>query len=481
MRKVGIIGMGISGMGVLEGYRKEKLTDKVEITCFDSEESFGRGYPFREDSDEILLNITSDRVSYNYENPEAFKEWLIKNNIYKEYVPRHLFGVYTEECLKKSMEKTKAKRVTDKIEDIKYIENKNQWEIITDNKSYIFDRVHLCCGELPQLDPYNLKEYENYIHIIYPAKERCSVIDEGDSVCIIGTSLSAIDISRYLLMERNVKDLYIFSRSNTFPTIRGGFHERKLETVTPEDIKEIIEANNGHISFKEFDKLFERELNHHGIDFKKLSDDYIGGMKSITKSYNEPEDIIRIQGLFTNISDLFNMAWLGFWDSDREKFNEKYEDFLQVFGGPIPVTTGDIILKSREKDYFKILDGIVDIKYSEEENKFLIIQEQKNEQVIIAKVDYVCNTTGLDTSLRSVKKDSFISKLLDKGYGQIDDYGGITVLPKFLNVVSPKFGEFDNLHAHGVMVVGVQLINNSINVIQKSAHRIIKEIYKKQA
>lgn len=481
MEKVGIIGMGISGMGVLEAYRKENLIDQVEITCFDSKESFGRGYPFRKDSDEVLLNITSDRVSYDYENPEAFKDWLIEKGIHSDYVPRHLFGTYTEECIKFSLKESKAKKVTDKVENIKYIEDNNQWKIITNKDEYIFDRIHLCCGELPQLDPYDLNEYKNYINPIYPAEECCSVITENDSVCIIGTSLSAIDISRYLLIERNVKDLYIFSRSNTLPTIRGEFQERKLETVSPKDIKTIIENNDGHISFEEFDNLFETELNYHGLDFKKLCKKYIGGIKAITRSYNEPEDIIKIQGLFANLGDLFNIAWLGFWDSDREKFSEKYEDFLQVFGGPIPMTTGEIILKAKEKNHFKVLDDIIDIKYSEKEKKFLIIQEEgEDEKSVRLKVDYVCNATGLDTSLRSVKTNSFIGQLLDKRYAQIDNYGGITVLPKLLNVVSPKFGIFDNLHAHGVMIVGVQLRNNSINVIQKSAHRLIKEMYKKQ-
>lgn len=478
MEKVGIIGMGVSGMGVLSGYEKENLYDEVELFCFDSENSFGRGFPFRKDSDEILLNVTVDRVSYDYENPEDFKNWLLNNGIKDDYVPRHLMGDYFNEKLEDTLKVTGGKKVTEKIIDIEYLKDKNKWKVFTKNNEYIFDRIHLCCGELPQLDPYDLKDKKNYIQPIYPAYEQCNMIEEDDSVCVVGTSLSGIDISRYLIKERKVKDISMFSRSNVLPTVRGEFHEKKLKLATPEKIKKIKEKNNGFISFEKFDELFEKELKIQGTSFSELSDKYIGGIKAITKSINEDEELIIIQGMFANLADLFNEGWLGFTKKDREKFSEKYEDFLQVFGGPIPPSTGKIIVENLEKDRFRVLDNIVDIKYNEEENKFYLIEEDENkEKSINRKVDYVCNATGLDTSMKAVEEDSFLGKLLDKRYAQIDKYDGITIIPDYLNVVSPKFGVFDNLHSHGVLITGVQLRNNSISVIQEAAHNLIKRLY----
>lgn len=119
MEKVAIIGMGISGMGVLHAYEKELKPETVEIDCYDKDFSFGRGYPFRVDSDEILVNFPRERITYDYENLDDFNNWLIKNSeTNEEYVPRNLFGTYTKELLQDSIKNMGAKVITEEVLDL---------------------------------------------------------------------------------------------------------------------------------------------------------------------------------------------------------------------------------------------------------------------------------------------------------------------------------------------------------------------------
>ncbi len=91
--KVAIIGMGIAGMGTLVAYNKQK--QPPQITCYDIKTSFGRGFPFRKDSNDILLNVRPKDVSFDFDNPNEFKVWLQENNYdYNEYVPRHVYGSF---------------------------------------------------------------------------------------------------------------------------------------------------------------------------------------------------------------------------------------------------------------------------------------------------------------------------------------------------------------------------------------------------
>ena len=103
MEKVAIIGMGIAGTGVLSAYEKELKDSDIVIDCYDSKKSFGKGYPFRNDSDEILINVKRDSISYDYENMDDFHNWIEENKITDEdYVPRNLFGKYTSIRLEES-------------------------------------------------------------------------------------------------------------------------------------------------------------------------------------------------------------------------------------------------------------------------------------------------------------------------------------------------------------------------------------------
>lgn len=157
--------------GFVLAYAKDVDPDKVEIDCYDSNESFGRGYPFREDSDELLLNLRINNISFDYENLDDFKNWLIsKGYPLKEYVPRYLFGLYTHHRLKETMK-----------------------------------------------------------------------INPKDTVCIIGTSLSAVDIARYLLVDRGINKLYMFSRGNIIPTLRKKEIDFEVNVMTYDKCSDIIQ------------------------------------------------------------------------------------------------------------------------------------------------------------------------------------------------------------------------------------------------
>lgn len=79
MEKVAIIGMGTSGMAVLRAYEKGGLGEKAEIDCFDDENSMGKGYPYRKDTDKLILNLKTRKLSYDYENNDDLADWLQEN------------------------------------------------------------------------------------------------------------------------------------------------------------------------------------------------------------------------------------------------------------------------------------------------------------------------------------------------------------------------------------------------------------------
>lgn len=480
MEKVAIIGMGISGMGVLHAYEKELKPGTVEIDCYDKDFSFGRGYPFRVDSDEILVNIPRERITYDYENLDDFNNWLIKNSeTNEEYVPRNLFGTYTKELLQDSIKNIGAKVITEEVLDLEWIEDKKSWKLTTASGERIYDRIHYCAGELPQANHYNLDGTKNYYQDIYPAIEQLKDIKKDSIIAIVGTSLSAVDIARFLLVEKEPKKIYMFSRGNSIPSMRQKRIELKVKNLTIENLNKIAEKNKGHISYEEFDELLEADAKDYKIDFMKVLKKYSDGTSGLELSLNKEEDLQYAQSLLAHTTSAFNRAWHGFDELDREKYKEKYSDLLQIIGAPLPLPTGEIIVDAIRNDKFELVDDIVDVGYSENEGRFYLLREDEKLNSVKRKADYVLNATGLDMSLESVdRENSLLGKMLNKRYLQADKYGGVTVLPTTLCAVSPKYGTFSNLHVHGVLISGVVIRNNSTSVIQRTAHELIKLLYK---
>lgn len=480
MEKVAIIGMGIAGMGVAYAYEKEINPDNIKIDCYDSKKSFGKGYPFREDSDEILINVKRNKISYDYENMKDFNDWIIENEITnEEYVPRNLFGKYSSKRLENTLKNLNANIFYEEVSDLKWIERDKNWKLTTKSGSKVYDRVHLCAGELPHMDVYDLKGNKKYIEEIYPAREKLKDIKEGDVVCIIGTSLSAVDIGRYLINEKNIRKIYMFSRENTIPSMRMKVVNVKIENLTLDNLKTIAKDNNDHISFEDFDSLIEKDIKNLKIDFNVLLKKYVNGLEGLELSLEKNEELILAQNYLADTADAFNFAWLKFHKRDRKKYKEKYEDIIQVFAGPLPLPTGKILVEAGRSGILEFLENIEDIKYSEKEGRFYLLSEENNMRSVKKKVDWVLNATGLDLSMKSIDlNESFLGKLINDRLVQIDEYGGFTVLPNNLVSISPKYGELDTLHIHGVLISGVILRNNSARIIQETAHNVIKILYK---
>ena len=87
-KRIAIIGGGIAGNAILHHVvNHPKFDDSFRIDIFDSKERMGRGKPYIEDSEVLLLNIPSDEMSMT-NAPYNFVEWL-ESKIYLSIITIH--------------------------------------------------------------------------------------------------------------------------------------------------------------------------------------------------------------------------------------------------------------------------------------------------------------------------------------------------------------------------------------------------------
>ncbi len=483
--RVAIVGMGISGMGVLNAYYKEQVRG-VEIDCYDSAQSFGRGFPFRRDTKYALLNVRPEIIGFDHEHPEEFKKWLDEQPAYRgqEYVPRFAYGEFLHEQAGRVIEKLSAHAYQEMVEDLDYSPERQVWKLKTAKREKEYDRIHLCCGELAYADHYNLKGQPGYVHELYPMSETLNNIPFDAKVGIIGTSLSAIDALRYLYRrgdsgngdDREKQNrISIFSNRNIFPTARQKGLRLQLEVFTTEKIKAIKKKQNGFISFEQTDALLKEEYRARQLDLEKIMKKYDSGFGAIEKSLGSDQELRIVQNL--NIENPFNEAWFGMDLENKAKFKKLYSRYLTLFFSPIPADTGKLLVKMKQSGYLNVLTEVGGIEVVLGKQGFRIFDKNKRN---LTEVDYLINATGQDSSLRSLSKDSLLGRLINKEIISAYTFGGVNVLPRTSEVLSPRYGHLNSLFAHGVLTKGAELVNNGTILIQAIAHEKVQNSLEKK-
>ena len=101
--RVAIIGMGTAGVSVLRQLVKHENFSTLTVDVYDNKINMGHGVPFQNDSDELLINLPSKKMSLNLEDDLEFWHWYQQQIFFSyenpKYLPRFIFGHYMKSYL----------------------------------------------------------------------------------------------------------------------------------------------------------------------------------------------------------------------------------------------------------------------------------------------------------------------------------------------------------------------------------------------
>lgn len=476
MESVAIIGMGTSGMAVAAAYEKEAKKGTYSIDCYDREDSFGKGYPYRTDTKDLILNLKTRKISYNYQDNDDLAHWLEdqKQSI-PVYTPRTVFGEYTKSRLMDTLNSIGANIIQQQVAALDYDAATKEWHLTTEKgEKRTYQRVHLCCGEISQKNPYQLKGQPKVIHKVYPMAEKLRGITSDHRVCIIGAGLTAVDIATHLIKNSKAKKIHMFSNTNVVPTVRVEPVDITVSVLTLERVQAEIEKGGGSMSFEVFDELFTQELREQGIHYESfLAKHMVGGIEGLKTNIQEPNDLAIVQALLPPLNVVFNLIWNAMPEASRESFILKYHPFMCLNRSPVPMESAELMIEAAERGQLDFLQGVDHV--SSDEKALIHLQDGSS-----MSVDVIINGTGLDPSLKDIHLENpLLASLLDKRILQRDRWGGITTRFEDMAVISPRYGTLENLHAYGILVTGIQYRNNSTLIIQMTAHNLLKNLSKR--
>jgi len=207
----------------------------MQIVVLEPNDRIGRGSAYCRDLETNLLNIAVGAMSAAADDRSHFRRWLQERGIDTfrgrpidddSYVSRALFGEYLESVFMRTWEAAEnagiairhvRKRAQALLQDV----HGRQLVLLDDGTRLSADHVVLTIGNLESQAFPELRGRPGYHDSPYPTSCLCDAIAKDASVCVVGTSLSAVDAIVSLASEGHTGPITAISRHGRLPTVRS--------------------------------------------------------------------------------------------------------------------------------------------------------------------------------------------------------------------------------------------------------------------
>lgn len=494
LMQVAIVGLGLSGTGVLkELLSSDQTSDALTIDIFETQDYLGKGKPYANDAKEILMNSSPKDLSADPDNPLDFVQWVGEHypEIAKthQFMPRPIFGHYLKAQMENLLMDPRVTLIESHINRLTPLEQETQtvalnqtdkpysYEISTTNGSIYgpYDAVFLCIGHPPYADHYNLLGNKHYIHNPYPVLEKLNTLDQNKEVGIIGSGLSSIDVMRFLQRHYTTPwkhPITFYIRQLPFTVIRKPVFNRESPFSLSSDW--IIQKRKEYQGRLPLDVLLQQiktDFQAGAIDWLALKAQYgEGTIENIRYSLTHKDEMLeRFQGYIDRMKPLLPEINMALSHADKQRLNAHYLADFEHFRNQLAEPAMLDIMKWLDDERIRIVSGLTDI--TSQADGFELTLGDTTEFV-----DYLINTTGFEKNvLKASQQDVFIKQLLDDHLitpGENNQW--IQVTWPQSQLFSQTFGVHDHLYLLGFWIFGTQFGNNNVKLSRQSGHRAAK-------
>jgi len=482
---IAVIGGGAASVAFVKAFVDSivsQQTSEIQLTIFEKRDVIGTGYPFQKDFDELRLIAPSEGMSVSAENDMHFTEWLDDRKEYREmlkesqFLPRRVYGDYLTDTLYTSMEKAKnyikCEIIFKHVTDLHKRDN-DQYEVITEEgQSFVFDFVLLAVGVTEPDDHYQLTGHPGYIHRPYPAQASLANIRKTDTVGILGTRLTAIDMALALRNNGHTGPMFMMSKKGQLPAMvdQRGRHEAKF--CTPDSLNSVLEKHH-EISLRHIVRLVRKEYKEAGLDWRET---FLGkgrqqdDVESVKQNIAAARD--KEQAWFNILSCILPallFSWKHVPEKDKQLLTQHHMHDVILQRTPVPLSNIKRLYDLLLSEQLHIVAGIEAVH--KQEQGFQAVFRDGSELTC----DYLINATGYSND---VSKNDLIKNLLTKGYLVQDYHGGIEVDYDSSAVIDQDGKKQDTLRAIGYVTHGTYLIVTILPLVAGMAYQVAQECAK---
>jgi uncharacterized NAD(P)/FAD-binding protein YdhS len=191
----------------------------IDIYLLDRNKAFGTGVAYATEIDGHLLNVPAASMSAHAEEPAHFLGWLKGKGRQVEdgaFLPRGLYGTYLQEILGRSADVSTVSADVQRLG----LDDGGITLALSDGRSLGVDQAVLCMGNFPPVSPVDEHIDEHCVdhYVADPWHSgRLSEVEPDDTVVLIGTSLTMVDVVLELVARGHRGRLVAVSRRGLLP------------------------------------------------------------------------------------------------------------------------------------------------------------------------------------------------------------------------------------------------------------------------
>ncbi|WP_083866795.1 MULTISPECIES: FAD/NAD(P)-binding protein [Frankia] len=235
--RIGVIGGGASAVCLLDALAHQHDLPAGNLAIFDGGRHLWRGRPYQPDLDAMRVNAIPRDMSVRAGDDGHLAEWLAARRLVvgaessfldpvsgAPFIPRALYGNYLEQSARVALVTLAARGWSVELHRRmvhRAVPTRHGLVLRTaDGEEHEVDYAVLATGAGRPADPYGLAGCTGFVRDPYPAAERLAAIRRDDDLAVIGSGLTAVDVTLALAARGHTGRIRLHSRQAVLPAVR---------------------------------------------------------------------------------------------------------------------------------------------------------------------------------------------------------------------------------------------------------------------
>ncbi|HEY9274624.1 FAD/NAD(P)-binding protein [Achromobacter sp.] len=420
----------------------------LAIMLFEPQAEPGAGEAYQEDLPSNLLNIPAGNMSARADHRMDFVDWLrVQDPAWlraqgadtiapTDFLPRPLFGAYMRAIYERARELARAQgialtHVRSRVRRVAPLPEGGARVEPEQGPPCRARYAVLCNGNLPSQAFAELRDAPGYFNSPYPVQALASGIAADAPVCIIGTSLSAVDAIAALRQAAHRGPILCVSRNGRLPSVRSA-HNRTpdmLRQLSPEGVPRLAATHGGVLSLEVIATALREEVlalggNLDAADVFGMAGDARAALDAEIRRSEQAARPWQAVAAATNAA--VDLIWRHMPQAERDRFQSQWRSLWMARRATFPMRNALKLQALFQRGQLQVSGGYLDSRHDSVSGLFHTRLRDAEGVVATHASRYLINATSFSVDTRRTQ-DPLVSGLLREGHAQPDPHGGLAL------------------------------------------------------
>jgi uncharacterized NAD(P)/FAD-binding protein YdhS len=419
----------------------------LTIALFEPQAEPGPGGAYQDDLPSNLLNIPAGNMSARADQRMDFVEWLrgqdaewlrgygVQAIAPSDFLPRPLFGAYLRDVYARCQTLARAlgvslAHVPQRVQRVSPLPDGGMRIEPDQGAPWQARYAVLCNGNLPSQAFPHLQDAPGYFNSPYPVAELARGIKPDASVCIVGTSLSAVDAIAALTRSGHRGPILCVSRNGRLPSVRSPHNQppAALRHLSRDGARQLAADHGGALSVEVILRALQDEVR--AMNGALDADDVLG---LAADAHTALDDEIRRssgaarpwQAVAAATNAAVDQIWHLMPDAERHLFHSRFRSLWMARRATFPMRNALTLQALFKSGQLQVRAGYRDTRYDPADGQFHTRLREAQADTT-TRSPYLINATSFSVDAARTG-DPLISALLREGHACADPFGGMAL------------------------------------------------------